>query len=277
MIILDDNILYETIKVRSAHSYKGDYGHVLLIGGNQQYGGAIIMAAQACLNSGAGLITVATQRCNQQALHARAPEIMAIDYEDTALVSSLLHKADVILIGCGLGLDEQALSLLKLTLKEISAAQFLIIDGSALALCAQYHLPYTEHSKTIITPHQQEWCRLSQIALTAQNIETNFAKAKTLNIDAVLKSEQTQIILHNENESFIINNGTPAMATGGTGDTLAGMIAGFTAQFKNKKALLAATYLHSKIAHDLALTNYVVLPTTISANIPRYMKQFEQQ
>lgn len=90
----------------------------------------------------------------------------------------------------------------------------------------------------------------------------------------MLKSHRTEI--YTTNEQYRNPLGTPAMATGGMGDTLAGMITGFLAQFPDKEAAIcAAVYLHSQIGEELGKKRYVVLPTEISQQIPRFMKLAE--
>ena len=102
---VDDDLARQVIKPRLRESHKGSYGRVLLVGGLYPYGGAIIMAAIACVNSGAGLVTVATDRDNITALHAHLPEAMAFDLRETERFLDNLRAADVVLIGSGLGED----------------------------------------------------------------------------------------------------------------------------------------------------------------------------
>ena len=102
---VDDDLARQVIKPRLRESHKGSYGRVLLVGGLYPYGGAIIMAAIACVNSGAGLVTVATDRDNITALHAHLPEAMAFDLRETERFLDNLRAADVVLIGSGLGLS----------------------------------------------------------------------------------------------------------------------------------------------------------------------------
>ena len=84
---VDDDLARQVIKPRLRESHKGSYGRVLLVGGLYPYGGAIIMAAIACVNSGAGLVTVATDRDNITAPHAHLPEAMAFDLRETGKIS----------------------------------------------------------------------------------------------------------------------------------------------------------------------------------------------
>ena len=98
MVKNPENILKKVIRERPLDSHKGDYGRLLLIGGTYPYGGAIIMAALAAVNSGAGLVTVATDRENIAPLHSHLPEAMAFDLEEqdrlTELAESPLYLGD---------------------------------------------------------------------------------------------------------------------------------------------------------------------------------------
>ncbi len=134
---VDDDLARQVITPRLRESHKGSYGRVLLVGGLYPYGGAIIMAAIACVNSGAGLVTVATDRENITALHAHLPEAMAFDLRETERFLENLRAADVVLIGSGLGEDGAASQAMDLVLANIRADQNLVVDGSALNLLAK--------------------------------------------------------------------------------------------------------------------------------------------
>lgn len=274
MVQLNEEILHKVITKRPEISHKGTFGRVVLIGGNQQYGGAIIMSAEACIKSGAGLTTVITAEKNHSALHARLPEAMVLAFWETTMIYQVLEKADVVLIGPGLGLDKTALTLLKGVLKSQKEQQWLVIDGSAISLFSEYNLTLKHPEQTVFTPHQAEWERLSGLSFIQQTDENNRAKQALLGAKIVLKSHRTTI--YDEAIAYYQNSlGNPGMATGGTGDTLAGMITGFLAQFeKNIDTVGAAVYLHSLIGDELAKNHYVVLPTSISEALPRYMKKY---
>lgn len=272
-MILDEQLLREVITKRPKHSHKGTFGRVVLIGGNQQYGGAIIMSALAAVNSGAGLTTVITDKKNHAPLHVQLPEAMVVDWYDQATCLTVIQQADVLLIGPGLGTSTFSLGLLQMVLKVQTNQQWLIIDGSALTLLAKakLSLPYPEH--TVLTPHQMEWQRLSGIAIATQTDQLNQEKQHELGAILVVKSHQTTI--YNKENIYYNQSGSAAMATGGTGDTLAGMITAFLAQFpQNDHTVAAAVYLHSFIGDHLAQTHYVVLPTLISQAIPQWMAHF---
>ena len=278
MAEITEDILTKVIKKRPSNSHKGNYGRILLIGGSENYGGAIIMAAEAALNSGAGLISVATHAVNLDALHARNPEVMFIDWRDRNLVN-LMKKMDVIVCGPGLGTGTFAWQLMSTICQNVSQNQILVLDASALDMIAQdKNLIPKQASLVILTPHQMEWQRLSQIRIPFQTDSANLSALKkifpTQNAILVLKSNHTHIYTKTD-QIFVNPLGNPGMATGGMGDTLAGIIGGFTAQFGNNlDSVLAAVFIHSLAGDKIAENNYVVRPTTISALLPQLMEEY---
>ncbi|WP_240403674.1 NAD(P)H-hydrate dehydratase [Lactobacillus jensenii] len=278
MIEISDKVVKSIIVERPSDSYKGMFGRVLLIGGSLNFGGAIIMATEAAVNSGAGLTSVATNINNLSSLHSRIPEAMFIDWQEANLVK-VIKNSNIIAIGPGLGLDEHAQSLLQLVKRTVKNTQTVILDASALDLLAQDHTLMPTNAETIImTPHQKEWERVSQIKIPFQEDKDNFSVLKSLFPDnngiLVLKSNHTKIY-----DCFgnIYQNplGNPGMATGGMGDTLTGILAGFCGQFSAKiETIASAVYLHSLAGDELYKEHYVVLPTQLSAKIPQLMKKF---
>ncbi|KRM80681.1 hypothetical protein FD36_GL001103 [Fructilactobacillus sanfranciscensis DSM 20451] len=270
-------ILQDTIRIRSTQSFKGTYGKIALIGGNQNFGGAIIMSSLGAVYAGVGLTTTITDSSNQSSLHNWVPEAMYLDYHDEPAVKALIANMDVINIGSGLGTDKKSLSLLKTVFASVSPTQILVVDGSAIDLIASNNLSLPK-TKLIFTPHQMEWQKLSGVKIKNQNENTNLAAYNNLfkqqGSIVVVKSHRTQVLT--PTGSFVNTVGTPAQATGGMGDTLAGIIGGFVAQFENtENAVLAAVYTHSAIADELAKKQYVVLPHQISEALPQFMKKNE--
>lgn len=278
-MIIDEDLAAKIIQPRPLNSHKGTFGKVLLVGGNYPYGGAIIMAALACVNSGAGLVTVATHRDNITALHSHLPEAMAFDMAEEKRLANQVAAVDVILIGPGLSEDDLAQRSFDIVFGNISPHQTLIIDGSALNLLAQQGVLKWPTEKLVLTPHQKEWERLSALPIAEQSVEktqtalTHFPKETVL----VAKSHQTKIFQNQRIGELTV--GGPYQATGGMGDTLAGMIAGFLAQFRNDlfETVAVATYLHSAIAESSSQEHYVVLPTNISTDISKWMKRLSER
>lgn len=276
MQTVTEKILSQVITARRQETHKGDYGRVLIIGGSKLYGGAGILSASAALLTGAGLITLASDVVNRSALHARYPEIMFLDWTDLTTLNDLIHQVNVIVVGPGLGLENQAQQLLQLVLTEASDLQTVIIDGSALTLLATKIADWHCAAQLILTPHQEEWHRLSGIAIADQTSDQNqkiLTEKFTKQTILVLKQHRTEI--YQNNDIYQNTSGTAAMATGGMGDTLTGIIAAMIAQFKEPlTATLAAVYLHGLTGELIGEEQYVALPSQLISSIPALMKKY---
>lgn len=170
MKVVDYTLLKKVIQPRALNGHKGEYGRLLLIGGTYPFGGAIIMAAMAAIYSGAGLVTVATDKENIPSLHAQLPEAMAFDIRDEKLLKEQVQKADVLLIGPGLAENPLEKATLQLVINLVSERQVFIMDGGAISFFSKEVLPFPK-AHTIFTPHQKEWERLSGLKLTEQTLE----------------------------------------------------------------------------------------------------------
>lgn len=221
-MLIDSDLLQKVIQPRPEKSHKGTFGRTVLIGGNHQFGGAIIMSALAAVHSGAGLTTVATDQWNQAPLHTHLPEAMCIDWQEKEQLLAVMDTADVLLIGPGLGDSSLSLELLAFTLAHQKSHQWLVMDGSALTLFAKENLTLHFPEQTVMTPHQMEWQRVSSLKIEEQTPENNRKQQAKLGATIVLKSHRTTI--YGQQECYQNTTGSAAMATGGTGDTLAGMI-----------------------------------------------------
>ena len=281
MKVIDQALLEKVIIERSRTSHKGDYGRLLLLGGTYPYGGAIIMAALAAVKSGAGLVTVGTDRENILALHSHLPEAMVFSLQDQQLLKEQLERAEVVLLGPGLRDDTFGEELVKQVFASLRQNQILIVDGGALTILARISLSFPS-SQLILTPHQKEWEKLSGITIEKQNEGTTASALTSFPQGTILveKGPATRIWQAGQPEYYQLEVGGPYQATGGMGDTLAGMIAGFAGQFHQTslyERVVVATHLHSAIAQELAQENYLVLPTEISKALPKTMKKISQK
>ena len=281
MKVIEQALLEKVIIERSRTSHKGDYGRLLLLGGTYPYGGAIIMAALAAVKSGAGLVTVGTDRENIPALHSNLPEAMAFALQDQQLLKEQLDKAEVVLMGPGLGDNAFGEDLVKQVFTSLKQNQILIVDGVALTILARTSLSFPS-SQLILTPHQKEWEKLSGITIEKQKeaataIALTFFPQGTILVE---KGAATRIWQVGQSDYYQLQVGGPYQATGGMGDTLAGMIAGFAGQFKQAsfyERVAVATHLHSAIAQELAQEHYVVLPTEISNCLSKVMNKISKK
>ena len=221
---------------------------------------------------------MATDKENIPSLHAQLPEAMAFDIRDEKLLKEQIQKADVLLIGPGLAENPLEKATLQLVINLASERQVFIMDGGAISFFSKEVLPFPK-AQTIFTPHQKEWERLSGLKLTEQTLEKSQEAVNAFPVKTIVvqKKHGTTIFQSGNRNCFQLSIGGPYQATGGMGDTLAGMIAGFTGQFKTSSLLdrvTAAVYLHSAIAEELSKKSYVVLPTKISKEIPKWMKKW---
>ncbi|WP_018658855.1 NAD(P)H-hydrate dehydratase [Allofustis seminis] len=263
------------IPIRDPHMYKGSFKKILCIGGNFQMGGAILLASAGALQAGAGLVTVASVVENRTPLYIHTPECMFVDIANKSALKQALQQNEVILLGPGLGRNQQARDLYQWVLNQITTQQ-LIIDADGLYWLSELQNNFSTCEKMpILTPHLGEWERLSHMAPPATDINKNKCMQQKLNAYVVLKKHRTQ--LYTPQNIWENTAGNPSMATGGMGDILAGIIAGFVSQFDDvEKALVSAIYIHSYTADVLAHTHYVTLPTQIISNLPQIIAKLTQ-
>lgn len=270
---ISQQMVIDSIPIRDKDTYKNKLGKILCVGGDQQKGGAIMMSGLAALYSGAGLVTIASDSVNRTAIHTHAPEIMFTDMDDEASLIQAIEQNDVIVVGPGLGLDDRSAKVLDTVLLYTKEEQRLIIDADAITLIATQRVNNRSKAYTIYTPHMGEWERLAGIHKDEVTIEGNQQIQIKLGATVVLKGSPTRIYFP---EAVWENpTGNPSQATGGMGDTLTGVLAGFIGQIQpTELAILSAVYLHSYIADQLAKTHYVTLPTQIIKELPIMMRHF---
>jgi len=240
------------LPARPATAHKGLFGHVLVVGGNRGMGGAVRLAGEAALRSGAGLVTVATRTDNVLVVTGYRPELMCVGVENPAQLEPLLARASVVALGPGLGRDDWARALFG-TL--IDCDQPLVLDADALNLLAQAP---RRRNDWLLTPHPGEAGRLLGITNTAVQAD-RLAVLKRLNADyggvSILKGRGS-LVGHRDSLPWLIDAGNPGMATAGMGDVLTGVAAALLAQRPDAplEAAAAAAWLHAS-AGDLAARN----------------------
>jgi len=221
------NIAYpSSISARKRNSHKGNFGHVLVIGGEEGYLGASQMAAEAAMRVGSGLVSVATRKSHAAQLGIAVPEIMSHGVETLDELIPLIKQANVIAIGPGLGQSEWAKLLFA---RALESDLPIIIDADALNLLAEEE---ESSPNWIITPHPGEAARLLKTDVATIQSD-RFQSAKMLHEKyhgpVVLKGAGS-IMTDSEGGLFVCNAGNPGMSTGGMGDVLTGVIAGLIAQ-----------------------------------------------
>ncbi len=276
---------------RKMASSKFDYGHVLSISGSYGMTGAAIMAASTALRSGCGLVSVATPESQRSIVASAMPEIMTFglpeDENGSPLAKSfrklshLFGKATVVHCGSGMLPTDEVNELVVQLLEKVKKP--IILDGGALAgLDKNKRALRDRKAPTILTPHIGEFAQM--LDMKWQDVEKdkiNLAKkfATKNNVILVLKGAPT-IIASSDGSISINSTGNPGMATAGSGDVLAGMVAGIIAQGHDVlKSVLFTVYLHG-LAGDLAveeLTEQAMTATDIITYLPEAFKEMGVQ
>ena len=231
---------------RSAH--KGHYGHVLVIGGDAGMMGAARLAAEAALRCGAGRVSVATRSEHAALIAAACPELMCHGVLSALQLKPLVRSASVLLIGPGLGRSAWAQSLLSAVLE---APQPRVIDADALN-CLAGDAPVFD--RQVLTPHPGEAARLlgqSVDQVQADRFAAAHAISQHYGGTTVLKGAGT-VIQPAEGTPRVCAAGNPGMATAGSGDVLAGIIAALIAQGMEPEAAATAAVCVHGCAGDIA-------------------------
>ncbi|BBN52452.1 hypothetical protein TRE132_05770 [Pseudomonas chlororaphis subsp. aurantiaca] len=215
------------LAARAPSAHKGQFGHLLLIGGDRGFGGAALLCAESALRSGAGMVSLATRSEHVAAALARVPEVMTLGADSANQLMGLLEQASIIVAGPGLGQAAWGRSLLSAA---ANAPRPQVWDADALNLLAKGGL--TLPLGSVITPHPGEAARLLGIS-TAQVQADRPAAAQALSKKytavAILKGAGS-LVASPDGRLARCDRGHPAMATAGLGDVLAGLVGALLAQ-----------------------------------------------
>ena len=263
---------------RSRVAHKGNFGHLLLVGGNEGMPGAILLAAESALHCGAGLVTVATRKNHLTALAVRCPEVMGVGVKTGSGLGSLTDGKSAIVIGPGLGRDDWGLQLLQ----EVLATRCpVVLDADALNLLSHHpQLLNTRKSPMIFTPHPGELARLSGQSIAAIERDRpvallNGQRQLTVHVaghqggsgtekehdtgdrkyerHVVLLLKGAGTLIYDGHRLALCSEGNPGMAVAGMGDVLSGVIGALLAQGLTPfRATRLAAWLHASAADELA-------------------------
>lgn len=280
-----------TEKPRPIDSNKGNFGHVLLIGGAWGKAGAPSMGSLAALRAGAGLVTAAVPRSIVNSVARITPELMVAPLEETERnggtggtvsaanlepkkLDALLKKMTVLAIGPGLSTEPEAAEFARTLVEKTNLP--IVIDADALnAFAGQAEKLNGQGRTMVLTPHPGEMARL--LGITIKQVEADrVSLARSFAVDhhltLVLKGWRT-LVAHPDGTVGINTTGNPSMAKGGSGDILTGIVAAMLAQFPSqvKEAVNTAVYLHG-LAADFAVRDreeHTVLATDTVAHLWR--------
>ena len=224
---------FDSIKIkvpkRDENSHKGDFGRLLVVGGSEGMGGAAILSSEAALYCGAGLINLQTHNTNIQASLERNPEVMC-----SGIGSDLsMQKIDTLLFGPGFKNDKWAYNTFQNCLKTANFKN-VILDAGVLNFFEDfYKKKCCKFENLVLTPHPGEAGELLNIsAEEVQKDRVSSIKniAKKYNAHVILKGNGTLIASNDRDGIFICSEGGPELASGGTGDVLAGILSSLIAQ-----------------------------------------------
>ncbi|MBX9850283.1 MAG: NAD(P)H-hydrate dehydratase [Cytophagaceae bacterium] len=265
------------IKKRNKFSHKGNFGKALIIGGSHGMMGAIVLAAKACLRTGAGLSVTYVPQCGYDILQTALPENMVLTDPEYKFIVGVpeLDTYNAIAVGPGLGRAKASVLPLKKLLEESKVT--LVIDADALyALAQNKELLEKIPAGSILTPHPKEFERLAGKALNDYH-QLELLKQFAIKIKSyvVLKGAYTAIATP-EGEIHFNSTGNPGMATGGSGDVLTGIIVSLLAQgYTSFEASLLGVYLHG-YAGDIAVKK-ISEPSLIASDIVEGIGEFYKE
>ena len=255
------------IPKRNTGSHKGDNGYVLAAGGSKDYAGAITIAGLAALRSGCDLVKIVAPEKVAWAINAYSPDLVTMklkgDYfelRDFSIVNNEMEKFDVLLIGNGIGLNDESKKFCKKTIKNIKKLK--VIDADAIK-----SISMDDCENSIITPHAKELEKflmnskiektmtkrfINETNITNKSLIIKNLTQKFLNKNNIILLKGKTDIIISKNKIAYVKGGNPGMTKGGTGDVLAGLSAGFLAQSKDLlQSAVNASYFNKKIGDIL--------------------------
>lgn len=258
---------------RPKFSHKGSFGHALLVTGSYGKMGAAILATDACLRSGVGLLTVHTPVCGYEILQTTHPEAMAAvdsgaQYSRDEIPTDAFNAVGM---GPGLGTHPDTQNAVKYLLTHCK--QPVVIDADALnSISRQKEEERTIPAHAILTPHLKEFARLAgETANDFSRHAQQLVFSQKYQVYLVLKGAHTCITTP-EGETYFNTSGNPGMAKGGSGDVLTGILTSLLAQgYSQKETCLLGVFLHG-LAGDLA-KQYLGETSMLAGDLVRYLPQ----
>jgi hydroxyethylthiazole kinase-like uncharacterized protein yjeF len=258
------------LKPRTRYSHKGTYGHALICGGSYGKIGAAILSTQACLRSGAGLVTTCIPTCEYIPMQTAAPEAMALVAGEEHLSGTIeTERYNAIGLGPGMGTDKGSAAFLYNIIS--SYKKPLVLDADALNILSENkdwlkQLP----GGSILTPHPGEFKRLfGDSANGFERLQLLKDKNREYNCIIVLKGAHTAVASP-KGAIYFNSTGNPGMATGGSGDVLTGIITGLLAQgYSSLHAAVYGVYLHG-LAGDIAAEKES-MEALVAGDLVRYL------
>ncbi len=287
---ITEELVRTCFRPRPLDSHKGTFGRVLLIVGRYGMAGAAILSARAALRSGAGLVTVALPQSIYPIVAAAVPEAVFLPLAETddgqlaadaiAALTENATRANAVVLGCGLGCSDTVTMLIRTLCRRVTCPLILDADGIN-AITPHILVEETTSAPLILTPHAGEMARLldasvDEVQRHREEIARRFAD--DYGVTLVLKGYHTLVtsptrpLMQNE-------TGNAGMATGGSGDVLAGLIGGLAAQgMEPYYAAMCGVYIHGAAGDRAAarLSQHAMLPSDMLEELGALFLQFEK-
>ena len=274
--IMDSDLIKKLIKKRNKYSHKGDYGRTLILAGSPGFTGAAYISTQAAVRSGAGLVTLCCDSSIQNVLSGKLVEAMTASTNDEKRLDSLIMNSNCIAIGPGLGNNPGTLKLLGKVL--LNSKCPVVIDSDGLnVLEGNLEMLKNRKCQIVLTPHMGEMARISGLSIEEINEnKIDIAKEFAKKYDVVLLLKGFNTIITDGKTLQINPTGSSAMASGGMGDCLTGIIASFISQgYDTLTAACASAYVHGYCGDKLSNKMFCVNANHVLEALPTIIKQIQ--
>lgn len=289
--LLTEDFCKGKLAARPADSHKGDYGHVLVVGGSRGMTGALFMACEAALRSGAGLVTAGVGSSLNPIMEAKTTEVMTLPLPETeegspsreswGILDGLLSRFNVLALGPGMGRHMSTQSLVAEVIERTGIPVVVDADGIN-ALAGRTTILARNPGRVVLTPHPGEMARLTgRTVAEVQSDRLSVAEeyAREWQAFVVLKGWRT-IVACPDGRTYVNTTGNPGMSTGGSGDVLTGLIAGFIAQgLEIGEACALGVYLHGAAGDEAAKwkSERCLVAGDLLTYLPEVLRRLEQK
>ena len=240
---IGSDLVRSALPPRKRNAHKGDFGHVLVVGGGPGMPGAVRLCGEAALRCGAGLVSIATDSSHAASIPANRPELMCVGVKKAQDLEPLLKRATVVALGPGLGNSDWSQALFDAVLQ---SGLPLVVDADALTLLAA-----TEERRDdwVLTPHPGEAARL--LGSTSNDVQADrsgaLAKLRQKYGGSVILKGSGSLVSSHDGPDWLCSAGNPGMASPGMGDVLTGIVVAMRAQgLAPERAAVAAVEIHAQ-------------------------------
>lgn len=272
--VLSKSDIKKYIKPRDKYAHKGDFGRAVLFAGSREYTGAPYISSEACVKTGCGLVTLCCQKDILPVLRMKLTEAMIASFGEEDRIEKLMSKADALAFGPGMGNTEDTFNMLNVVIN--SAQCPIVIDADGLnALSQNLALLKGMKGTAVLTPHLGEMSRLTGLDIDYikhNRIDVAEKFASDYGVILLLKGHNT--VITDGKNTYINPTGNSAMASGGMGDCLTGIITSFLAQgLSPLMSAAVGAYIHGYAGDVLSKSAYCVSATDVLAELPHSIKE----